>query len=313
MNAINYRTIIKSFPELNLEKIVEIIPIREGLETKNYVLKTDKTKYILKKYHEKKEEEIKYENDLLRHLESKDFPAPQLLTDIVYIDKFPCTVHKFIHGRKLKSSELNINRVGQIAALQARMHKIFKNFTPHYNRKRYSIFDLSFVNDFQYKTNISTRNIIDDEVNYLIKVVNNNKNNEFDRTIIHEDLTRENIICGKSKIFFLDFGESHYAEVISDISIAIKELIVMYGGIDRTLIKKYIVSYKKVNSVLTKSQLCLMLPLMRRRALFMLIYYLSKQDSNDSFFKPKIRKEIETLKVLRGYGKNEDNFSNLLE
>jgi Ser/Thr protein kinase RdoA (MazF antagonist) len=122
----------------------------------------------------------------------------------------------------------------------------------------------------------------------------------FTKSIIHEDLSMENIILSKSNsISFIDFGESHKSEIISDIAITIKEIIISNKGVDFNLIRAYLHSYQKIIR-LNKNEIMALPFLLKRRTVFMIAYLLNKQEINKTTeLKKKIGKEIKILKTLQ--------------
>ncbi len=82
------KTLSKALYEQGLGHIKNATPIKEGLETKNYIISTVKGRCILKKYKKGSENEVAYESELLEYLESKHFRAPRVLTNMIYVEGF---------------------------------------------------------------------------------------------------------------------------------------------------------------------------------------------------------------------------------
>ena len=180
------------------------------------------------------------------------------------------------------------------------MHKNLTGFSPEGNKKRFSIYDFSFLDVFKCEYLPDVKKLIKTGKSWLLTNLEVHKNTSFPKSIIHEDLEMENILIDKSEnIKFIDFGESHYAEVISDIATAIKELIINNKGFDAKLIEKYLSSYNKTNPIIDKTQLQMLYPLFVRRTMFMLSYFLHKQNkSKHSLLDKRINVEMKSLNLL---------------
>lgn len=278
----------------------------KGIESKNYLISDkDKSRYILKVYSESNNEEILYEIEILNKLDSifsrKYFPV--VIKGIFYINKKPSILLKFIPGHILSKKDISSHVIKTIAKKQAEMHRFLIDFEPKHKKNRFSIFDFSFLN--LYVNNKNTYyNILQDEIKCLEQESKILKKLSYTKSIIHEDLNAENIILSKNgHINFIDFGESHRAEIISDIAISIKENIIRNKGIDFSLIQDYLNSYQKI-FCLNKDEISALLFLLKRRTIFMMAYLLNKQEMNKSIeIKKKIAVEAKILKTLQ---KNSD-------
>lgn len=278
--------------------------VGKGIESKNYIVSVNNKnnfKYILKIYSKSKIEDVKYEREVLNKLNAnfkkKFFPIVQ--KGIFYINQKPSILLKYIHGRILSKRDITSCLIKKIAKKQAEMHHILANFDPIYKKNRFSIFDFSFVNIYSNDRN-SNYSILQNEVNALKKESRLFLKVNFSKSIIHEDLTTENIILSiNGDVNFIDFGESHRAEMISDIATAIKEIIISNKGVDFDLMRDYINSYQKITR-LGKAEVNALPFLLKRRTVFMAIYLLNKQEINDSVgLKRKIEKEMKVLKILQ--------------
>ncbi len=278
--------------------------IDKGIESKNYLISiNDKNnyKYILKIYSKSNIEELRYEIEILNKLNSgvreKYFPVVQ--KEVFYIDKKPSVLLNYIPGRILVKKDVTSSLIKKIAKKQAEMHYLFTNCIPRHKKVRFSIFDLNFFDLYVKKEN-PYYNILHNEISILQRESELFANIHFQKSIIHEDLSLENIIINRSgDINFIDFGESHRAEIISDIAIAIKEIIISNVGVDINLIKDYLGSYKKV-ICLSKDEISTLLFLLKRRTVFMIAYFLHKQETGEGItFKKRIESELKVLKSLQ--------------
>lgn len=281
-----------------------VSPINKGIDSKNYLIgvnKRNKFKYVLKIYPEGTGEDVEYETEILNKLDSafskKYFPV--VIKNCFYIEKNPSILLKYIFGRIISKKDISLNLVKKIATKQAQIHYALTNFTPKHKKSRFSIFDFSFFDLFVNNNNPHFK-IIQNEVSALDKESKLFKKINFTKSIIHEDLSTENIILSKNNnISFIDFGESHKSEIISDIAITIKEIIISNKGVDFNLIQEYLNSYQKIIH-LNKNEIIALPFLLKRRTVFMIAYLLNKQEINKSTkLKKKIEKEIKILKTLQ--------------
>ncbi|MFA5962319.1 MAG: phosphotransferase [Parcubacteria group bacterium] len=282
-----------------------VFKIDRGIESKNYIISVGNRsnyKYLLKIYSENSYGEILYEIEILNKLnscfEKKFFPI--ISKEVFFIDKKPSILLKYIKGNILSKKEISPSLVRKIAKKQASMHLSLADFRPKHKRTRLSIYNFSFADFNLGNINDSRKKILQKEVGELKQEICLFEKIKFRKSIIHEDLSMENIILTKNDgVSFIDFGESHYAEMISDVAIAIKEIIIRNKGVDFGLMRDYLDSYRKTIS-LAKEEVGALLFLLKRRTAFMLAYLLNKQGlDNEIEFTKKIDEEIRMLKLLR--------------
>lgn len=275
-------------------------PLNGGLESHILLLSVNSNKYVLKSYKNTSVDEINFELSILNHLKfiSNRFLSP--VTKIFYIDDLPCVMYSFLTGRGLLLSDIDTLTLEKVANLQALMHKYLADFSPGGYKKRFSIYDLSFLDVFKCEYLPDVRKLVKKGKSWLLINLEVHKKTSFPKSIIHEDLEMENVFIDDSgNIKFIDFSESHYAEVVSDIATAIKELIINNKGLDAKLIEKYLSSYYKTNPIIDKTQLQMLYPLFVRRTMFMLSYFLHRQSKNNRLFlDKKIDVELKTLNLL---------------
>ena len=294
---------------LNLLNIIKehcfVIAIDKGIESKNFLVSVDDKnnfKYILKVYSESDIEELKYEEEILRKLDSvtkkKFFPV--IVKRTFYINYKPSILLKYIPGRILSKKDISPRLIKKIAKKHAEMHYLFFHFNPRHKKSRFSIFDFSFVDLYVRNKKSPYYKILHDAIIILRQESKLFAKVNFKKSIIHEDLNIENIIVtDNGDVNFIDFGESHRAEIISDIAIAIKEIIITNRGVNINLIQDYLDSYQKVTPI-NKDEIGALPFLIRRRTVFMLAYLLNKQETNkDINLRGKIEIEASVLRSLQ--------------
>lgn len=290
-----------SFDLKKLGNLDSCRPLDQGIESRNFLLSTISNKYILKSYKNTSINEIIFEVSLLKNLAhfKNKFPSP--IDKIFYIDSSPCVLYKFIDGHGLTQSDINIPILQKIAKLQALVHKDLANFTPEGDRERFSIFDLSFVSTFRCDYSPEDALLIKNCRDWLKDRLERCKSSDLLKSIIHEDLEMENILVDKKgDINFIDFGESHKGEIISDIAIAIKELVINNFGTDKyNFIEAYLDAYEENNPIIDVVQIKVLYTLFVRRGLFMFTYFLNKQAKSKNLpLSKRIKTERIALKSL---------------
>ncbi len=288
---------------LNLEKgRYFITPIDKGIESKNYLISINSKnnfKYILKIYPNDKE--IGYEVEILNKLScnNRQIFSPVVQKDVFFIKDKPAILLKYVKGDTLIKKQVSLSVIKKIATKQAKMHLSLLNFKPKNQKERFFIFDFSFLSYFCKNTKNTNFKRIQTEINTLKKESKLYIKINFKKSIIHEDLTQENILITNNNINFIDFGESHYAEIISDIGIAIKEIIIKNKGINLDPIQNYLNSYQKYIR-LDKKEINALFFIIKRRTLFMSAYYLGRYETDkDVNFKNKMMKEFKIFNILQ--------------
>ncbi len=293
--------LICDLPELKaLGNIESCRVIDGGLESRNFLLVINSVKYVFKLFKRTTIDEIGYELSILNELKNgfDCFPIP--VTGVVYVGDVPGVLYTFLSGRSLEHADINTESIKRIANLQARMHMRLANFNPAGKRERFSIFDLSFFEEFKCEYSHDQEKEINLGRTFLEEKLKLFDPRDFTKSIIHEDLEMENVFIDvDGSVKFIDFGESHRAEVISDIATAVKELIVNTKGLDLLLIRFYLEEYNNVYSVIDKKQLAIFYTLLIRRTLFMLLYFLHKQSKDkNGLLENRIIKEENALRLL---------------
>lgn len=293
--------ILKNSDIRKLSHIKSCKPLDLGLESRNFLLITTSNKYVLKSYKNTSINEVIFEISILSHLKRFNSKFPSPISRVFYINSLPCVLYTFIEGRGLVPHDINISTLQKVAELQALIHKNLVNFIPDGNKERFSIFDLSFIDTFRCDCSAEDTLLIKNCRDWLVTRLDRLKGSNLPKSIIHEDLEMENVLVDrKGDVKFIDFGESHRAEVVSDIAIAIKELIINnYGTNTHSFIRAYLDAYEENNPVLNVVQLKMLYTLFVRRGLFMFSYFLNKQAKNkDLSLNKRIRIERTALKSL---------------
>lgn len=304
------------FKNLNIIKGRYYISLADkGIESKNYLVSVNSKnnfRYVLKIYSKSNLEEVKSETEILNKLNSsfKNSFSPVVLKGVFYINKNPSIILRYIRGHVISKKDISSDLINEISKKQSEMHRSLINFTPRHKKNRFSIFDFSFLNLYLNRNSLYYK-VLKDEADILTQESKLFKKIKYTKSIIHEDLSMENIILSKkSVVYFIDFGESHRAEIISDIATAIKEVIIGNKGINFNLIRDYLDSYQKVIR-LNRGEIDTLFFLLKRRTIFMIAYLLNKQEKNkNTELKRKTMTEMRILKILQ---KNDPSIRNFIK
>ena len=125
--------LIEFFSKYNLGKLLNYKGIKEGIENTNYLVQTEKGKFILTLYEKRTEEkDLPFFISLMRNLFDKKFPSPEPIINkngsyISQILKKNAAVVSFLEGNAKKN--LNPNNCYQVGVSAAELHLITKNLT----------------------------------------------------------------------------------------------------------------------------------------------------------------------------------------
>jgi hypothetical protein len=215
------------------------------------------------------------------------------------IDDVPVGIYEAIDAQAISREDIDLDLLGRVAAAQSNIHDVLSSVQES-PRVRFLPDDLSFVEVF---------GMGDDEVvrKYLPLLETQLSNTVFDgqtKTIIHDDISMENILKNENDLYLVDFSDAHYSYRISDIANTIKELIIDNFGLDLKMIEGFIHSYNESSiEVLSVEELKSLPYLYTRRAFFMYCYYGSKEE--DDFIIGIKTRQLKTLEFLREIQTNE--------
>lgn len=206
----------------NIGNILSYKKAIEGAVNYNWIIKTTKGKYLLRKLHMGvKEKNINFEMKYLNYLKKKGFPYKipvPLLTkenkEFIKIKKDFFWLYKFIEGKHNKNPERN--ELSEIALMVARFHNIIEKsslYNGEANQKDFGrngiINEMKwFISKISKKKNKRDRIFIK-ESRLLIKIfkdLNTKDYNSLKKYPIHRDLNPQNILWKNKKIIgVLDF------------------------------------------------------------------------------------------------------------
>lgn len=283
--------------------VIKSQPLDKGFESKNYLIASPEGKFVFKIYKQRSVEEVSYEMSILDKLkETSVSKFPRRASDIFIFNGSPAVILDFIPGRSLNLNDINGKTINITANLIGKMHLALLNFKPKGEKERLNIFDLSFMDYAAPETLKNAQNSMRNRTLKLREELNGYKNTKFlNKSIIHDDPSPDNIILSESgDVSLIDFDEAHVGEAVSDVAVAIKELILCTVGVDKKLIKVFLESYGDVIA-LSDMELDILPLLICRRNLFMLAYWMSKIEKDPAVGK-KLQAEIKLSDLLAKKG-----------
>jgi len=243
----NIDNIIKNYNILNY---VNYTPIYDGVQNSNYIINTNKKKYILTIFEDKYViKNIKFFLNLMLFCNKYNFSCPLPLMDrnanfINFISHKPSCLFSFIEGKSF--SNFTNGQIKNVGIHLAKLHlitsdfeqKIKTRFNNHFYNNAIKIHKAYFLKHNSELTNI---------FNYILNDYKNLEKINLPKAIIHGDLFPDNVLFNnKNEVTgFLDFYFSDINYLISDIAIVIISWCFYFNKN-----KKYELDYNKVNILL---------------------------------------------------------------
>ena len=251
------------FSKYNLGKIYDYHGIKEGIENTNYLIKSEKGKFILTLYEKRVDaSDLPFFMGLMRNLHDSKFKCPEPIINrngnyISEIKNKKAAVVSFVEGSAKK--KLSPNNCYEIGVETARMHKITQNI----KGKRPNTLSLNSWSNIYSKIETECSNI-DKTLSYTIKnslaEINKNWPKNLPSGIIHADLFPDNIFFKNDKFSgFIDFYFSCYDFYGFEIAICINALC--FDGykenlsFNATKAKKFIDGYSSIKNLDEKEKM----------------------------------------------------------
>lgn len=211
MNDNILKEIIKESYEIQINNITKNFDSTDG---NVYLIKSNNNTYIFKMYNSLKHTQSMI--NLHNFLNENDFYVPKIITTLnkeyykKYNDKY-IVMYSFLEGSQLKNIIQTVDNktILKLAKEIRRLHDLTENVT----------FNLKHI-DFNLET-------------------------EFKRkSILHFDLTKDNIFINKDKVGFIDFDDAKFGPSVYDVAITISLLFLSKSrGAELDKIKTFIDSY----------------------------------------------------------------------
>lgn len=187
------------FAQYNLGVLQECRGIAEGIENSNFLLKTDKKKYILTLFEKRvKEEELPFYTGLMRHLARAQFPCPEPIADVngemlKVLKHKPALIVSFLEGRGVCDPDtITPNHLYQLGMAVAHMHNNTENFSMH----RANALSIEGWLNLSEKVR-GAADIVADSLSNIIAMelmfLQQHWPKQLPRTVIHADLFPDNV------------------------------------------------------------------------------------------------------------------------
>jgi len=258
INQKEINTINKKF---NIEKIINFIGIKQGIENTNYLLKSKKKKYILTLFEKRVlPKEVPFFMKLMDNLNSLKINCPKPLKTnnnkyIIKLKNKTAGIVSFIEGKDKKI--LKSNDCYAIGKTVAQMHTITKKLK--FSRKNsMGVRNLrSLLDSIKFKSKEFSNLKIFLKKN--LEDINKNWPKQLPKGIIHGDLFIDNIFFKKNKISgIIDFYFAANDYFMYEIAICINALCFEYKNkkfqMNKKKIKNLIKGYESVKKISLKEK-----------------------------------------------------------
>jgi len=258
---INKKDIVSINDQFEIEKITHFEGIKKGIENTNYLLKTNKQKFILTIFEKRvSNREIPFFMKLMEILNSSKINCPKPLKSkngshlIKLRNKKACIV-SFIKGKdKIK---LNLKNCFEVGKVIANIHKITKNIKIS-RKNSMGINELGpLLKSIKFKSKRFSN--LQKFLTNNLKEIKKNWPSKLPRGIIHGDLFIDNIFFNKDKLSgVIDFYFAANDNFMYEIAICINALCFDHKNskfeMNKQKIKKLIKGYESVKKISQKEK-----------------------------------------------------------
>ena len=244
--------------EISKKYNLEIISIEKNEESTDgnvYILETNNGKFVAKLY-----TSLNHTKSMIKihtSLYNKGFYIPYIVKtkdnlEYIKLDDRLLVLYSFLDGEKIKKEINSLLLIDNLGKELRRLHD-------ETDKNIYAL----------------------DEINF---------NNSERSSLLHFDLTKDNIFYNSERVGFIDFDDAKYGSSIYDVSILIALLFISKSrGIDIIGIKTFINSYYGKDESLRQSEI----KLIKKCAIEWIDYTLNKQE-----FEPSTKESFEIKKKL---------------
>ena len=225
---INNKDVLLLSNNYSIDKITKFKGIKKGIENTNYLLKTNKKKFILTIFEKRvQKKDLPFFMNLMEKLNQKKIICPKPLKNhkdkhLCVIKKKPACIVTFLEGAD--KANLNYKNCFDIGKNIAKFHKITTKLEL-YRQNSMSVKKLDILlNSIKFKpSEISPK--LKPILNECLKDIKNKWPKQLPEGIIHGDLFIDNIFFNKNKFSgFIDFYFSSNDYLMYEIAICINSL-----------------------------------------------------------------------------------------
>lgn len=292
--------------------------IKEGLQNHNYIVNTDKGKYITRiagiELSDNQKEAIKLEFKVLVFLNKNKFPykIPTPIKnrkgeEISIINQKYHWVYEFIEGEPPQNLEkITNNEIKELAKALATYHKFVKNLKTKNPKKEdfrgwiYNRFD----GIEKRKPKCKIDKLAKDNFNYIMSIVDEVVKNQCKENVlvIHRDFNKGNsLFKDKKLIAIIDFDNVVNAPRINDLSEFIFNFCLTKKSFDKKAMAVFLQNYEKINKLTNREKEAIPFQLLKNCSAFFAYFYngLKKQKSKKyEFMEDALGKSKQVIKAF---------------
>lgn len=250
--------LVKILSNYNIGDLISFKGILEGIENTNYILTTEKDKFILTIF----EDRINYQSipfyiSVMQNSFEKGVNCPFAIKDnrgnsTNSFKEKEFGIFKFVEGKSKKEySEKDCFEVGKI---MANFHKVNKNIKNKHENSYSLRFWIHLFKECKNSLNIvipGSQNILEDEIKFITKYWPK----ELPKGIIHADMFPDNVLFYSKEISgIIDFYFSCYDFLSYDLAILINAWCFQNNKFNIALAKKIVQGYESVRKITIKEK-----------------------------------------------------------
>lgn len=283
---------------VNLTLGVTSDPVAHSCGSSNdiFILQSGDDRLVAKVFNAETEEGAQFEIDILSQLTRAvdTIKTVEILVDTpLEVDGKPMLLYRSFPGRAVAAADIDAAFLSTFARAHCYIHESLDDVSTC-PRERFLPDTLSFVGEF----NCQSDRLVNDALPLLERLQKEIDFSAMPKTIIHDDISMENILVRDNDVCLIDFSDAHFSYRISDIANTLKELVIDNFGLVDTLLDAYVDSYSQsAQTPLANDERNALPYLFLRRALFMYCYYHSRE-AGATVHKDKIATQTKTIQLL---------------
>jgi len=214
--------------DYNIGHLKKLIGIKKGIENTNYLLVTNKNKFILTIYEKRvNSKELPFFMHLMTKLNAKQINCPKPILNkkrkfLFKVEKKLASITSFVHGKEKKNHSLNESKI--IGNNIAKLHLATKNIKL-YRKNNLSLQSWFALNNLIKKSKSKKINRLCKWIDTILQDLKKKWPNNLPSGIIHADLFHDNIFFLKKKFSgFIDLYFSCNDAYVYDLAICINAI-----------------------------------------------------------------------------------------
>ena len=214
--------------DYNIGHLKKLIGIKKGIENTNYLLVTNKNKFILTIYEKRvNSKELPFFMHLMTKLNAKQINCPKPILNkkrkfLFTVEKKLASITSFVHGKEKKNHSLNESKI--IGNNIAKLHLATKNIKL-YRKNNLSLQSWFALNNLIKKSKSKKINRLCKWIDTILQDLKKKWPNNLPSGIIHADLFHDNIFFLKKKFSgFIDLYFSCNDAYVYDLAICINAI-----------------------------------------------------------------------------------------